>query len=43
VSKWTIDPILKKRSELMVDPKKDEAPGSPDAVSSPVGLPNFGQ
>lgn len=43
VSKWSIDSLLKKRSELMVDPKKDETPASPDAVSSPVSLPNLGQ
>jgi len=43
VSKWTIDSLLKKRSELMVDPKKDAAPDNADAISAPVGLPNFGQ
>ena len=43
VSKWTIDSLLKKRSELMVDPKKDEAAPGGDAVSSPVALPPLGQ
>ncbi len=43
VSKWTIDSILKNRSELMVDPKKDAAPDNADALSAPVGLPNLGQ
>ena len=43
VSKWTIDSILKKRSELMVDPKKDAAPDNADAISAPVGFPNLGQ
>lgn len=43
VSKWTIDSILKKRSELMVDPKKDAAPDNADALSAPVGFPNLGQ
>ena len=43
VSKWTIDSLLKKRSELMVDPKKDAAPDNADAISAPVGFPNLGQ
>ena len=43
VSKWTIDSLLKKRSELMVDPKKDAAPDNTDAISAPVGFPNLGQ
>jgi hypothetical protein len=43
VSKWTIDSILKNRSELMVDPKKDAAPDNADALSAPVGFPNLGQ
>ena len=43
VSKWTIDSILKKRSELMVDPKKDAAADNADAISAPVGFPNLGQ
>lgn len=32
-SKWTIDPLLKNRHDLMADPKKDEAkpPGDPSA------------
>jgi hypothetical protein len=42
VSKWSIDSLLKKRSELMVDAKKDDAAGAPDAVSSPVALPKLG-
>jgi len=43
VSKWTIDSLLKKRSELMVDPKKDAAPDNADAISAPVGFPNLRQ
>ncbi|MEY4690993.1 MAG: hypothetical protein RIT19_1318 [Verrucomicrobiota bacterium] len=43
VSRWSIESLLKKRAELMVDPKKDEAPSEADAVSSPVTLPKFGQ
>ena len=43
VSKWTIDSILKKRSELMVDPKKDAAPDNAEGLSAPVGFPNLGQ
>jgi len=43
VSKWTIDSILKNRSELMVDPKKDAAPDNADSLSAPVGFPNLGQ
>jgi len=43
VSKWTIDSILKNRSELMVDPKKDAAPDNADALSAPVGFPDLGQ
>ena len=43
VSKWTIDSLLKKRSELMVDPKKDEATPGGDGAPSPVGLPPLGQ
>ena len=43
VSKWSIDSILKNRSELMVDPKKDAAPDNADALSAPVGFPNLGQ
>lgn len=42
VSKWSIDSLLKKRSELMVEAKKDDAAGAPDAVSSPVALPKLG-
>ena len=43
VSKWSIDSILKKRSELMVDPKKDAAADNADGISAPVGFPNLGQ
>ena len=43
VSKWTIDSLLKKRSELMVDPKKDAAPDNAEGLSAPVGFPNLGQ
>ena len=43
VSKWSIDSILKKRSELMVDPKKDAAADNAEGLSAPVGFPNLGQ
>jgi len=48
VSKWTVEPLLKKRSELLADPKKDQEsqPGAPtdDASSDsplPITLPGF--
>lgn len=38
VSKWTIDPVLKKRSELMADPKAESAPGAAPGGPDPTSL-----
>jgi len=43
VSKWTVEPLLKKRSELLADPKKDDAqpaePAAEPASDLPLTLP----
>ena len=43
VSKWTVEPLLKKRSELMSSPKPatPEAPDSPAPGSFPLNLPTL--
>ncbi|MBN9690518.1 MAG: DUF4340 domain-containing protein [Verrucomicrobia bacterium] len=38
VSKWTIDPVLKKRSELMADPKPAASPGASPSLPDPTSL-----
>lgn len=38
VSKWTIDPVLKKRSELMAEPKPAAAPGETLGLPDPASL-----
>jgi hypothetical protein len=37
VSSWTVDPVLKERSQLMVDKKDEKKTGTDDAVASPMG------
>jgi hypothetical protein len=37
VSSWTVDPLLKERSQLMVEKKDEKKPGTTDAGVSPPG------
>jgi hypothetical protein len=40
VSKWTVDPILKQRSELLAEPKEPE---EPEATAGSGDVPNLDQ
>src|ERR1051326_7001889 len=40
VSKWTVDPLLKERKDLLAEPKKEEKPGQTNSVTPPkIELP----
>lgn len=46
VSKWTVDPLLKKRSDLMAGPKSDAPAGAPGSLAVPptdlpLGFPSL--